>query len=509
MRLGLPVPLSLQSSNIKDSVLSIKDLEKACSVVTFSKGMMLRDEKQVFEFVADKPITVIKWDSQDELDRKYKMGEIILGAWASTGSGGHCGLWKVVSEPDLHLTIPNQPNAYGSWDTSLDPTTWTHRWVKIRVKDFANGITVGNRFYYMYYEGGGLTGCDTGGYVFVAKDLNASASAGQKAYIKECLKDAYDIKYDPAKDIKAEIVQWSGGKGSVPEDTIIIKSVIDRFGYLYFRTNIDIPVTYKTPAKYEYEEILSPSQIPGFSFRRMVNMYNPLDKKHYTRTKVYPQHLGGYAKWTLMAGGDFDCIALGHIIADYVNIVFRDRKTGAILDSIMNYKIDNTLSLSKFNHEYYDTVGIYSSKEMHAETIVELYIYGSKVELGEILAVDTLDAGDTRVEISNKFKDFSPKEQDQWGNIVYKNGVRVKVHDGMVEFKLTRYDQINRLMLLMAGNTVFMDASDSKGHSPDGENVFEAATMIGKFQSFDISARENNTHMDDVAQYSYTFEEIV
>ena len=130
--------------------------------------------------------------------------------------------------------------------------------------------------------------------------------------------------------------------------------------------------------------------------------------------------------------------------------------------------------------------------------------------VGEIMPASKLEAGMTNFTFKNKFKDFSPKEQDQWGNWYYTDGVRVQVHSGVVDLPVTSYDQLNRLMMMIGGQKVVINSSDSiHNEMPDSRDVFSATMMIGRFTTFELSTNTKSKQIGDFATYNFTVEELV
>jgi hypothetical protein len=179
--------------------------------------------------------------------------------------------------------------------------------------------------------------------------------------------------------------------------------------------------------------------------------------------------------------------------------------------------VDNTLNHSS-KREYPSTVILYTGRNedgtvhlLDAGTVITIEVAGAlDIEVGEIIGGETLDAGFTKLAFQNKMKDFSPKEQDRWGNWYYKDGVRVSVHNGTVNFPVADYDGMNRLMLLVGGSTVLINSSDSLlNEQPDGKNIFAATMMIARFLSLELATSEKNKKIGEIAKYNFTVEEIV
>jgi len=116
----------------------------------------------------------------------------------------------------------------------------------------------------------------------------------------------------------------------------------------------------------------------------------------------------------------------------------------------------------------------------------------------------------TNLTFKNAYKDYSPTETDSWGNVTYKDGVRVNVHSGTVDVPLVGYDQLNRLMLKIGGRKIIANSSDSKqNQAPDGHSIFQSTMLIGRFTSFSMTTKVKNKRMEDMGVYSFVLTEQV
>ena len=503
MIVGIPVELSLQDTNVPEPTQSLAEYTKNGQRPIFGEDLELTDGSAVFRYTDDTMWSPPIWSQSDETKGVYSLGDVV---WKDNK------MQRVASViTDLNTQIPLQPDEYGKWDENIDHTTWKERYFRIpatqnRAGWMAKQWKFDGRWYYMFWENRGK--CF--GWRWSAKDMLSAGARHYTHYLRTCLAPTYSNRFEVGKDIMAILPLWKGRNSNVAKKTIQFKSIIERDGYFYMRTNIDLPIRYKNPSAYTYQIVKSPSDINGFRWNRLVAGLNPFDGKNYTATKIEPEGLGGYASWTLLSSGELDGIAFGHVVADYINIRFLDGLTGAIIDEVLGFTVDNSIDVANPSREYYASFAIYSKARLPSETIIQIEVYGEEVTMGEIMGIDTLDAGFTKATFKNKYRDFSPKDQDQWGNITYVNGVRVQVHSGTVDFPMLRYDQLNRLVGLVSGNKVFIDGSDAKDNQrPNGVDIFEATQMIGSFTSFDIIAAEKNKHIGDKASWTFTFEEIV
>lgn len=521
MTVGLPITVSFQDTNVTDPSRTIAELIYGCVAPIFTVDMEVRgDDSWVYEYVSDVDYQVRVWNTTDAENGEYEIGDVVLK---------DCKLMVVKGKSGTGITThnkPKEPEEYSGWDIDsgpLDFSKWTHRYFRVKNKQRCGWLErrwlspSGKRQYYMYWE---CRDRENGVWVWNGRDLSVGGGiCNSGVYLRSYLGKGYSSKYDAAKDLKATIPNWASSQGNkVKEPTVQFHSVIERNGYFYFRTHLNAPLEYHTwttgtAFKYTLSEVTSPADIEGFVKKRMVNGLAPFDGKQYTKTEWVTED--GYAEWTLLATGKFDSIAFGKIICDYVDIEIVD-EDGNHLQSITHYEIDNKVSRTS-EREYASTVVLYtdrnddgSVKLLPSESIIKVRLYGSYIELGEIWASETLDAGFTNTAFKNTFKDFSPKEQDQWGNWEYIDGVRVSVHSGSVEFPIVSYDELNRLMLLIGGRKVIINSSDSlENQAPDGRNVFESTMMIARFLTFSLDSQQKNKRIGEKGRYNFTIEELV
>ncbi|MCK5744367.1 MAG: hypothetical protein KAH30_06465 [Caldisericia bacterium] len=296
--------------------------------------------------------------------------------------------------------------------------------------------------------------------------------------------------------------------------------MIERNGYFYFRTHLDLPPQYKTwetgtEFSYTFTDVVTPDDIPNFKQKELICALKPFDGKNYTFCNPILTGEDDFkVTWSLLNVGEFDSIAFGSIICEKVDIkvttIPEADGSFEILSELNGYPVDNTLH-SESDIVYPSTVVLYMDKMISRESVIEVTIHGKgEVQIGEILGAKSIDGGFTKPSFKNTFKDFSPKEQDQWGNWTYIDGVKVQVHSGTVEFPILRYDQLNRLMLLMGGSKVVVNSSDSiKNEIPDGRSIFEATMMIARFTKFNLDSSEKNKRIGESGKYTFSIEEIV
>ncbi len=490
-----------------------------CQPPIFTKGLEIQSGEWVYEYKSDVDFIPKTWLLADETAGVYNLDEIIFK---------DCGLYKVTGKKGTGITEHKrafEPEEYGAWDEGIDFANYSQRYMRV-----SNATNDGwlrrmwtnatkTRWYYMFWESRGNGGCGNGAWRWSVKDQLAPPPRAHTHYLRTCLGKNYSTKFNGGKDVKAQIVNWGasgGGCGYVPtpkENVIQFQSMIERNGYFYFRTHLNKPVKYGTytsgtSIQYTYMEVTSAADIDGFEQQRRTNAHNPFDGKNYTKTIADTSATSGKATWVVLSTGDFNTLAFGRVQCDQIDITIKDMEEN-IIGEIRNYPIDNTIA-DDSDIEYPVTAVLYTADMITTESILEITLTGAMCEIGEIIGAKSLDAGFTKTNFKNKFKDFSPKEQDQWGNWYYKDGVKVHVHTGTVEFPIMRYDQMNRLMIMLGGGKVVVNGSDSvHNEHPDGNKVFSATMMIARFTRFELDTSQKNKRIGEIARYNFSLEEMI
>ncbi len=496
MTISTPSNFSFQSSNVTDSIVTLKQLMVNCQAPVFDPKLEIQSNDWVYEYNDDVVYTPKIWSQTDQDNGVYQVGEIVFE---------NCKLYKVTGKSGTGITYhqrPKEPNEYSAFDNDMDYSNWSERYIKVSSKTACSWLekvwTEGNRQYYMQWDDA------KDAHNWVVRDRDNCGCHSSKINRTD--------KYDSSNDVKSAIVSWSG-PGGTRSNTVVIKSMVERDDYYYLRTNINAKLEYHnwqtgTAFNYSWMEVLSPSDIDGFIQKRKINQLQPFDGKNYTKTLFETSPAEGYASWDLVATEDFDSVAFGRVLCDSISVRITDQE-GALLFELNNYEVDNTIDPSS-NQEFHSTVVLYTANTIQMGSVIHIEINGNYIEIGEIVPALKLDAGFTNLVFKNKFKDFSPKEQDQWGNWYYNDGVRVHVHSGTVDLPIIRYDQLTRLMIYVGGRKVIINSSDSTNNEiPDSRTIFQSTMMIARFTTFELATQAKDKRLCDVATYNFALEELV
>ena len=499
MTIGIPFDLSFQNSNVTDPAQTLDELIEGCQVPVFDVGLELQAGDWVYEYHGEVDFIPKVWNVTDESNGVYNLNDVLMK---------DCKLVKVVGKSGVGITThqrPKEPEEYSCFDTDMDYANWQCRYVKVSAATACGWVTK------VWTEGNvKMSICwdhCANNYKWALIDNRVGSNCAAAYFTIQ-----RSSKYTSSNDMKTRIISWSPGYGLSRTNVPVIRSMVERNKFFYLRTNVNAPIEYNTwttgsAFQYSYMDIDSPADVDGFKQKRRVQAHNPFDGKNYTQT-IFNTGEDGYARWDVMSPQWIDSIALGKLICDTIDFIISD-ENGNKLFELNNYPVDNRVAPNR-NEKYEDTIVLYSDKSYPPTSIITVILHGAKIRLGELIGASKLDAGFTKVAFKNKMRDFSPKEQDQWGNWYYKDGVRVHVHSGTVEYEVVSYDTLTRLMMLIGGQKVVINSSDStENEVPDSYNIFSATMLIARFTSFELATNEKNKRIGDRATYNFTVEELI
>ena len=489
MIVSIPVDISSPTCSEPSEVRTLDDMiDDYGEDHWFKKGLDLRndDEGKIYQYSLDKNIHVTPFKS-----RTHKVDDIVI-------KDGHHHIITDVNVKAGKKT-PYQPEEYTDNETSINNwKTWKGRYFKIG-KSSIRAWTVGDRVYYLY-----VAGHPCSGMAWKAWDRTTNGCYNTTT---QCIRPYVSYSFKEAKDIVGNIRFWAGG-GSIREDTLVINSAVSRGGVWYLRTHIKYKIKYHTTSastSYVTKRIYSPKEINGFRYNRMTNCMAAFDDKNYTKGKFSPS--SGYVDFSYITTGWTDTFAIGRVYAESVSVTARN-ENGTIVFSVTDYPIQNEIADTNIGQD--SNVILYSDKVLPPKSKITVRIKAGEVSVGRILAGRKLTLGFTNTIFENGFKDFSPKEQDQWGNVMYKNGVRVYIHNGTVDLPLKDYDSLNRAFMHIGGQEMIINSSDSINNTPPNSlTVFQATMFIGRFINFKQKTRNVGDLMDNVASFVFACEESV
>ena len=499
MTISIPSQAVFISSTASDTTPTFEEAlihgtSPDCWRSPITKNMEIREGDNIYIYVKDEMIYIPDFDSSQE----YDIGQLVFSG---------CKIYRIANKLTIkgQPSVPLEPEQYSSHETELsDWESWTKRYYAHIAGEPINHH-IGNFWYTIsWYDCPNK--CNGGGWLWTVHDQRDVCN--NQSYFDSCMVET--AKYDPSKDIKADKVSW-GAPGQAKAPALKMKSMIHRAGYYYYRTWVDIEPE-ATPEvddsnHYTLSEVKSPGEIDGFVKYRIVCEQAPFDNKNYTKCVDTPS--SGVTKFIFESNRDFDTLALGRVIAESVSVTITNPDTGEILSTIDHYPIDNSIGKDDV-FEQAVTVVLYTVGVLPKKTRITLSLNGSKTEIGTIKLGLSIDAGFTNTKFDNTYKDFSPKEQDQWGNITYKNGVRVFVYTGTVDMPTSYYDTINRLFMNIGAQEMIINGSDSLFNTPPNSlTIFQSSMLIGRITSFKQSTKQVGGIMDNIATYSFSIEESV
>lgn len=482
------------STSAIDTAYELSDLvdsSSLCNPMPITTGLEVRVGEDVFEYTGDDRYPTAFKDSDT-----YAVGEVVVE---------NCKLHIVTTDKSPDIRRPKEPEEYSSWETNFNNwQTWGERYLRVPYNPNL-GWNLGDgkyshRWYFIVRDP------TTGDITWVAKDASTQPmNCPPQWYLKQRLAKTTHFSFNT--DFRAVNVSWAA-PGLARKDTLQMKSVIIRNGYMYFRTTANVPVEYKTVShgSHTLTEVTSPDDIKGFRYKRKVCGLKPFDGKNYTVCEQSPS--SGSVEWKFMSGGYFDTISLNRVIADSISVLVKDNK-GLVVFEIGNYPVDNTLGSEGV--EFPASAVIYTKDVMtKGEYEVTVKLQGGNVSLGGLNLGLKIKAGLTNTAFENKFVDYSPKEKDQWGNIFYRVGIKTSVFSGTCDMLLSDYDRINRVLIYIGGREVIINGSDSNNNTPANSlNIFQATMMVARFVSMVQKTLVVDTKIDSIATYSFNIEEIV
>jgi len=391
MTIGIPTLNTFQSSTVTDPSTTLEILLENCQAPVFDDGLRVRAGEWVYEYEGDVEFIPKVWNINDENKGVYQLDEIVLK---------DCKLMKIVGKQGTGITYhqrPKEPENYSGFDTNMNYKQWQHRYVKVTAAIRCSWLerlwSYMNRQYTIHFY--------NEVHSWAAKDM--LVNQGCPTVLN---KIKVSQKYNSSADTMARIIKW-GITGHTTQDTLQIRSMVERGKHFYVRTNLNLPLEYEkwttgTAFQYSYTVVDTPADIDGFVKSDRLNALRPFDGKNYTKTVFDTTDTNGIAKWVLYANDAFDSIALGRVLADSLDVVVTDQSGQNVLFEITNYKIDNTISKGR-PEEFPSTTIIYTEDTMPSGSIITVSLHRAVVELGELLTASKLDSGFTKLAFKNKY----------------------------------------------------------------------------------------------------------
>lgn len=280
------------------------------------------------------------------------------------------------------------------------------------------------------------------------------------------------------------------------------KFFVVRGSTLYMRTTASQDYEKASSSVYGLEPVQSPSQLDFFSYGGVVDTLVPFDGKNYT----FVEQIGPLTYSLTVLDKEFDTVALAGVLAETMDIIFK-RADGTVVKEILNYAPDTQID-KYYRAGVYPTTEVFTSEIlMEPNDIVTITLHGAIVRVATIMLGTKVDAGFSNVAFTNKYIDYSPFEKDQWGNILYIEGVKINTYSGTVDVPITDYDLMNRLFMSLGGKTIIVNGSDSNTtRSEISNSVYASTRLIGRVREFSLSTALTNKRIDETAVYNFKIE---
>jgi len=293
------------------------------------------------------------------------------------------------------------------------------------------------------------------------------------------------------------------------------KTLIEDESGIYIRTNIQANMEFEITTDPFYYRMEYVKDIAGFSYIESTNDMRPFDDKNYSKA-IYSRPASATGQTFIVYGlTSFDEVTVAGVNADSVAVTFLNGDGS--LNGGGTKDIDTKRDKDGKLPNYYTTATFYADS-MVVETaeglpFVAIYVYGTNaipiVEIGSIKLGISVDAGMTNLQMTNRYKDFSTFEYDPFGNTEYIERAKVSIYNCTVDIPITDYDMNDRLMQSLGKSIVTMDGSDSANDSTDSQNIFAATIKLGRITTYDQKTKVKNNDIDPIAEYGFSFEEII
>ncbi len=515
MTLSLPAILVPGYTNAVNKCKTFTELINGRSHnIIVRKGDTICVGDDVYSYMCSEPLKAYTYDASNIY---YKIDDLVV-------DGGK--LYRITNKYEVGgvTSIPKEPEDYTNNETTLDNwKTWAGRYWKYKKTERVRLYVPGTNRAYLLYWAPPSKYCKgkNGALAWEYTDLTTITDPCIDSTYAVCLYAYGSSKYDSTKDFKAVKKNWSA-TGCTPELTLEVHGIIDRGNYFYIRTWTDAPIQYTTPVSpttmYSKTEIKTPHELDCFVYKQQTNRAAPFDNKNYTQSTGSLEKQAsintGEVVFDFEAVQTIDTIAFGRVQCETISISVYDNNN-VVIFYVDSYPVENRIAKTVYKQDI--TVILYTIEASTGKPLsikpgyrIRVRLRGSSYTIGTIAAGKMFDAGFTNAKFENGYKDFSPKEQDAWGNIYYKNGVRVFTHSGTCDMPIVRYDDINRLFMFLGGQEVIINSSDSINNSvSDSTNIFQATMMIGRITSFKQNTRLTGKRMDNIAEYKFSVEESV
>ena len=279
--------------------------------------------------------------------------------------------------------------------------------------------------------------------------------------------------------------------------TWVAKTVILRDSAIYIRTTVDAAIEYKTLTDYQFSTVISPSQIPGFSFISATNDYKPFDE--YGTTQAVSSSPMNY---TIETDENFNSFTLVNVVATSLTYTIYDATNTVVKTDTV--EIDCLL----------DDDGLLPQGGVTMMECADTVVAGGKIEieltntlgdvkLGGFSANIAVDEGMTLFDIQTGARDYNDYTPDAWGNIPEGVKARTKTFSINVKVPYAKFDRTYRRHLSYLGRFITIDSTDALKNSND----FTLYSLVAKGLITGISHKTEvkNGELEKYYSYNLTF----
>jgi hypothetical protein len=304
---------------------------------------------------------------------------------------------------------------------------------------------------------------------------------------------------------------------TAPDTAFILRTFIVRGDKLYARTEADAVQLSSTTTKPKLERLASIRDFKGgWTYVSPIEKLKPFDGKTYTQIEANNEITFSIS----VPDAAFNTVAFTGLIAKEISVETRAGHVGGGGHQnlgLHGYIPDGSRDVHKRLPPVPTTAIVYNdipnggTTDTPAGGHIIVTIKGKNIRLGGIWVGLSVNAGFTNLVFQNRYKDWSPYEKDQWGNVTYIEGVKTNIHSGTVDVPIRHYDMMNRLMTSLGQGLVILNGSDNLSNRPpdNNRNIFASTMVVGRIRNFALKTNLDNKHMGEMATYSFEIEESV
>lgn len=211
--------------------------------------------------------------------------------------------------------------------------------------------------------------------------------------------------------------------------------------------------------------------------------------------------------YTVKCLGRHDTIAITNTIGNNISFTFDNGESISRDISKSEVVLDGSDAIR--NSYRGITEIVYSKEERMKNSLMTITIIGDYCQIGGIVFGKTMkDNSYTELEYTIGFDDFSPTEQDQWGNVYRTEGTKVLKLEGQCHVPLAKMTDNARALIDISGQVAIFNGADVKNEIQTEDNPYGMLRMVGRLYGFKQKSVVNKNEIK-YGVYPFRIEEIV